>query len=316
MGFDPVKIVNADTLEKVVLTGQIASFFERSQDDEKRAAIENVARALAQDMAIQVREALAFELRTCSYLPRDLAARIATDVESVAGPFLSATTVFSDADLAGLIPHLEEHAHITLAKRKDIGSATCNALVTFGSEESVGFLVRNHDLKLGEGPLSSTIQRFGDRTPLMDDMSERPELPIAVVERLISKVSDKFRSILQAKYDLTDDVVDSVVRSGLSNVCWKVVSNATPQQVHAYVKDLRTQKRLSMDLVLDMTERGCIAFLESALAFQSGFTLAVVRDMLQVEDMTMFVVLMKKADVSKANAHMIFEILKARAAKL
>lgn len=312
MGFDPVKIVNAETLEKVVLTSQIAAFFKRSQDQEKRAAIENVARALAQDMAIQVREALAFELRTCDYLPHDLAARIATDVESVAGPFLSATTVFSDADLAALIPHLEEHAHITLAKRKDIGAAACSALVTFGSEESVGFLVRNHDLKLGEGPLSSVIQRFSDRTPLMDRMSERPDLPIAVVERLISKVSDKFRSLLQAKYELTAEVADSVTRSALASVCWNVIANATPQQVHAYVKDLRTQKRLTMDLVLDMAERGCIAFLESALAFQSGFTLAVVRDMLQIEDMTMFVVLMKKADVSKANAQMILQILKAR----
>lgn len=314
MGFDPLKIVNADTLEKVVLTRQIGDFLGRSEDQEKRAAIENVARALAQDMALQVREALAFELRTCNYLPHDLAARMASDVESVAGPFLSATTVFSDADLAGLIPHLEEHAHITLAKRKDIGNATCDALVNFGSETSVGYLVRNFDLAIAEPTLGNVVKRFPDRIELMEHMGARPDLPIAIAQKVMTKVSDKLRAIMQAKYDLTDEVVDTVMRSSLSAACWKVIEQASPQQIHAYVKDLRLQKRLTMDLVLDMLEKGSVEFLQSTLAYRSGFTLAVVRDMLQVEDMTMFVVLMQKSDISKADAQLILQELKKKTA--
>ena len=310
MSIDPVKMVNADTLEKVVLTRRVSEFLHRSQEDAERSVIENVARTLAQDVATRVREALAFELRTCPYLPHDLAAKIATDVESVSGPFLATTTVFSDSQLAGLIPHLEEHAHVTIARRKDLGETTCNALATFGSEKSVSFLVRNENAPLNEAVLSKVVKRFPERQPLMDQLSARPDLPLSIVEEIVDKVSDKFRSLLEGQYGVSSDVSDAVMRSAASKTIWTMIENANPNQIHAYVSDLRVQKRLTIDLMLDMAEKGCIPFLESTLAFRSGLTLASARDMLHSGEPALFVALMKQADISKADAHTILQVLK------
>lgn len=315
VGIDPLKMVNADTLEKVVLTRRVSEFLNRTQDQAQRTVIENVARALAQDVATKVREALAFELRTCPYIPHDLAAKIATDVESVAGPFLATTTVFSDSQLAGLIPHLEEHAHVTIARRNDLGESTCEALVTFGSEKSVSFLVRNDKAVLNEAVLSTVVKRFPERRGLMDMLSARPGLPLSIVNEIVDKVSAKFRCLLEGQYELSSDVSDTLMRSAASSAIWVTIENANEKQIHAYVGDLRTQKRLTMDLMMDMAEKGSIKFLESALAFRSGLTLSSTKDMLHSGDGMLFVALMKKADVSKADAHTILGLLKKTADK-
>ncbi len=311
MALSAQKLMKADTLEKVVLTRRVSEFLHRSEDDEERAVIENVARMLAQDVATQVREALAFELRTCPYLPHDLAAKIASDVEDVAGPFLASTMVFSDSQLAGLVPHLEEHAHVTLARRKDIGTSTCEALVTFGSEKSVSYLVRNEAAPLNEKVLSKVVQRFPERQTLMDQLSARPELPISVVSQIIDKVSDKYRCLLEGQYGLTSDVSDNLMRTAASKTVWNMIENASEKQIHNYVGDLRAQKRLSVDLMLDMAERGSIAFLASALAYRSGLTLSTAKEMLHSNESGLFVGLMKQADISKADAHAILQILRA-----
>lgn len=315
MSIDAAKMLNADTLEKVVLTRRVSDFLHRSKDDEQREVIENVARALAQDVAINVREALAFELRTCPYLPHDLAAKIATDVESVSGPFLASTAVFSDSQMAGLIPHLEEHAHVSIAKRSSLGGSTCEALVTFGSEKSVSYLVRNEKARLNEHVLSSIVKRFPDRSALMEQLSKRPDLPLSVVKAIIDKVSDTFRCLLEGQYGVTADVADELMRSSASKAMLAKIGAANESQIHAYVNDLRSRGQLTVDLMLDMAENGSIAFMESALVFRSGFTLAAAKNMLHGGDSELFVALMKKAEISKANAHAILSILKAAKSK-
>lgn len=310
MSIDPQKMLNADTLEKIVLTRRISDFLHRSKDQEQREILENVARALAQDVALKVREALAFELRTCPYLPHDLAAKIATDVESVSGPFLAATSIFSDSQLAGLIPHLEEHAHVAIAKRDSLGNSTCEALVTFGSEKSVSYLVRNEKARLNDHVLSSIVKRFPERRTLMEQLSARPDLPLSVVKSIMDKVSDTYRCLLEGQYGVTADVADELMRSSASKSMWAMIAAANERQIHAYVGDLRAQGRLTIDLMLDMAEKGSIAFLESGLAYRSGFTVSAAKNMLHSGDSELFVALMKKADISKADAHGILAILK------
>lgn len=304
-------MLNADTVEKVILTRRVSDFLHRSQDQEQREVIENVARALAQDVALAVREALAFELRNCAYLPHDLAAKIATDIESVSSPFLAATPVFSDSQLSGLIPHLEEHAHVAIAKRSSLGEATCEALVTFGSEKSVSYLVRNEKARLNEHVLSSIVKRFPERRTLMDQVSARPDLPLSIVNAIIDKVSDTYRCLLEGQYGVTGDVADELMRNSASKAMWARIESATERQIHAYVGDLRAQNRLTVDIMLDMAEKGSIAFLESALAYRSGFTLSATKDMLHAGGSELFVSLMKKSGVSKADAHAVIVILKS-----
>jgi len=298
-----ISLMDAAKLEKILLTKRIGQFLGGDQaQDEERAAVENVARALAQDLCLQVREALAFELRTCPYLPHDLAARIASDVESVAGPFLAATPAFSDEQLSGLIPHLAAHAHITLAKRPDLGDKAIYSLVTIAGEEAVTYLVRNEKLDLPEAAFGKIVSRFRGSRSLMERLCVRADLPLAVVEDLVALVSDKYHKLLMDTYGLDGALADRLVNHSRYDVIWRQIHYASQHQVHAFVIDLKSRGRLSEDLVIDMADRGSIAFLESAVALEAGVTLATARETLSFGDMRAFVRLMQQAGFSKNGA--------------
>jgi uncharacterized protein (DUF2336 family) len=310
MSINAVDVVNAATLEKVVLTQRVATFLSDQDAGEKRAAIENVARMLAQDISLQVREALAFELRTCKLLPHDLAAKIASDVASVASPFLANTEAFSDVQLAGLIPHLEEHAHITIARRSDVGPHTCFAIVSVGSDKSVSFLVRNDQVTLPGDVSSTVVSRFGMSRDMMDLLAQRADLPLTVVEAIIDKVSDACREQLAKQYGISTPMVDDIARNTKSEAVWRQIEKASPAQIHGYVIDLRKSERLTPDMILEFSSRGCLSFLESAIALDAGLTLGAVREALYGGDTTAFVRVMQAADVSKATAHEYLQIVK------
>jgi uncharacterized protein (DUF2336 family) len=304
MSFNAVDIVNAATLEKVVLTQRIAGFLaDPEKPEDERAAVENVARLLAQDISIQVREALAFELRECKYLPHDLAAKIAADVESVATPFLSNTEIFSDMQMAGLIPHLEEHAHVTLARRPDLGPQTCLAIVTVGSDKSVSFVVRNDHIELTNDVCGKVVQRFGEQRGMMDMLARRIDLSLSIVEQIISKVSAEYVSVLSTRYEIAQPVAEEIVRETHTEAVWRQLEKASASQIHGYVIDLRKSGRLTTDLVIEIAGRGRLAFLESYIALEAGLTLGAVREALYSSDMRDFVRVMQQADVNKAAAN-------------
>jgi len=303
MSLNAIDIVNAATLEKIVLTGRIAEFLGGNHSDDERAVVENIARLLSQDLILQVREALAFELRSCNILPHDLAAKIASDVESVASPFLSSTPVFSDMQLAGLIPHLADHAHVTLAKRSDIGPQTCMAIVTVGSDKSISFIIRNDHIKLQEDALSTVTRRFSMNRNVMDLLASRADLPLAIVEEIIEKVSDNCRLSLVKAYNVDPVIAAELTHKAQNEATWRQIEKASPQQVHAYVMELRKTSRVTTDLILDIVGRGCLSFLESFAALEAGLTLVAVREAFYNDDLSAFVAVMQQAKISKAAAH-------------
>ena len=303
MSIEAIDIVNAATLEKVVLTQRVAHFLKDRGSDEQRDAIENVARMLAQDISVQVREALAFELRTCKLLPHDIAAKIASDVESVASPCLADTEAFSDLQLAGLIPHLQEHAHVTIARRPDVGPQTCLAIVTIGTDNSVSFMVQNDHVTLNENTCATVVNRFGMSKGMMDLLSHRLDLPLSIAEEIISKVSRDCRKILAEHYGVEAPMVDDIAHNAKNEAVWRQIEKASPAQIHGYVIDLRKEGRLTADMILEFAGAGSLSFLESALALEAGLTLGAVREALYGGDMSAFVRLMQAAGVSKAVAH-------------
>ena len=68
-----------------------------------RRAAELLAYELAQDAIEIVRCELSKAVRHAKYLPRDLAIKIAHDVDSVACPFLEVTDVFAESDWQQLL---------------------------------------------------------------------------------------------------------------------------------------------------------------------------------------------------------------------
>lgn len=311
LGMDAMKLVDPVKLEKMVLAKRIGQFLGADHEDKERSVVEDVARVLAQDVSAQVREVLAFELRKCDQLAGDLAERIAKDIEDVASPFLATTKAFTDQQLADLIPALKEYARVTLARRSDLGAQAAGALVKFGEEKSVTYLVRNDNLDLTGSTYDRMVSRFGDNQRIMDHLSARADLPIEVVQMIASKVSEHCREALVLHYDVQEEVAEDVTTSSKLETLWHRIDGASPQQVHAYVTDLRGSKQLTLELAIEMAEKGSKAFLESTVALEAGLPLARVRATFSLEKPSDFVRLMQQANVTKAVAPRILNFVKS-----
>ncbi|MDH3476613.1 MAG: hypothetical protein OEM59_23280, partial [Rhodospirillales bacterium] len=80
---NPIAVIRARTAAK--LAGQVAG---GGLSEAERALAFDILRRMAEDVSVRVREALAEGICRAPDLPRDLALKLALDVESVALPVL------------------------------------------------------------------------------------------------------------------------------------------------------------------------------------------------------------------------------------
>lgn len=303
-------LIDTVKLEKMALAKRVGQFLVAEQVQEERATVENVARVLAQDVSAQVREVLAYELRKCKTLAPDLAEKIARDVESVSGAFLCETKAFSEREWLRLIPGLREASLVIVARRTDLSDNVQLKLASVGQEPTVASLVRNDSLQLGEAAVNKIVDRFSGNRRLMDHLGGRMDLPLQVVERIVSYVSDHCREMLIEHYAVESTVAKKVSEDSKVEVLWAQIKSAGPSQIHAFATDLRNERRLNYLLVLEIASRGCYQFMESALALEAGLPVGRIREILTLEDPPAFVRLMQMANVSKTMAPRFLQLAK------
>ena len=86
---------------------------------------QDIVRILSKDIEIGVRTALAASVRAARNLPRDVALRMAEDVETVALPIISHSLVLTDQDLIEIVRRSSEPKQIAVARRATIFSRNC-----------------------------------------------------------------------------------------------------------------------------------------------------------------------------------------------
>ena len=311
MELSMASLVDKTRIEKILLAKKVGQFLATEQADVERRTVENVARVLAQDISEQVRGVLAYELRHCKKLSRDLAHKIAKDIEEVSGPFLQATKAFNEEELAALVPELADTIRAWVARRTDLTETVIQVLVQEGGETSLAALLRNDLVTLPEYACQKLIQIHGNNQRLMDHMGARKDLAIAVAQQVLDKVSDHFKALLVNHYLIGPSVASDIVDSSAYEVMWRQIKDASTAQVHALVLDLKVNRRLTHQTTLEMASRGSMTFLESALALQTGQTIDSVKDKLSLKNPSEFVRLLKRAAVPDALAPRYLRLVKS-----
>ncbi len=312
MGNDPSALIDSVKFEKMLLAKKVGQFLAMDQIDEERAAVETVARQLAFDVSVTVRRILAYELRHCTTLVPDLADKIAKDVEAVSGPFLAVTVAISTKAWLRLLPQLEDYALAVLARRSDLSTSVVQQLVQIGSEQSMTALVRNDTLILDEPACITVVDRFSNNIYLMDQLSARIDLPTSIVERIADHISDHCRAVMIEHYSLGKGVAAKLVNKTRAAFLFDQLRGADDDQVHACVMELRANRRLTQVMTLEMATKGCLSFLESALALDAGLPRGRVKEILTLSDQPAFVNLMKMASISKAMAPRFLKVIKSQ----
>jgi uncharacterized protein (DUF2336 family) len=235
-------------------------------EDEREKANE-ILRVMAADAAELVRRALAIALRSSSMLPRDVALRLARDLDSIALPILSFSPVFTDQDLSEIIRIGGPIRQVAIAGRPFISERVTTTLVEHGVEKAVETACANDNACFAERTLQTVIERFAKSEAVLAAVAYRQALPLSVTERLITMVSDQVREHLVNHQALSPETALQIALGTRERASVDLVDQAgRAPDIKGFVQHLNQAGRLSPSLLLRGLVNGHMIFFEWGVA--------------------------------------------------
>jgi uncharacterized protein (DUF2336 family) len=239
--------------------------------DADRALAGEILRVMAADAAELVRRALAETLKASPAVPRDVALKLARDVESVCLPMLAFSPAFTDADLAEIVRLGGPVRQLAIAKRPALSRTVTDAIAEHGAERAVGAACANPGADFGEDGLSKVISRFETSEKVLAAVAYRSVLPLSVTEKLIALAGDAVRERLVTHHAVSPQAALEIAVGAAERATVDLVDQAgRAADVKSFVSHLHTTRRLSASLLLRALAHGHMTFFEWGVAELAG----------------------------------------------
>jgi uncharacterized protein (DUF2336 family) len=265
-----LKGVTAD--DRAAAAQKLCQTIERAPlTDEDRALAAEIIRVMAADAAELVRRALATTLKASPMLPRDVALKLARDVESVCLPVLAFSPAFTDDDLSDIVRLGGPVRQLAVARRPTLARPVTDALARHGTEKAVAAACTNDKADFGEAALQRIVDRFAESERVLTAVAYRAVLPLSVSERLVALVSEQVREHLVAKHAIPADVAMELAFGAAERATVDLVDQAgRTADVKGFVAHLNNSKRLTASLLLRALAQGHMTFFEWGVAELAG----------------------------------------------
>ncbi|OAB55561.1 hypothetical protein AY600_08575 [Phormidium willei BDU 130791] len=252
-----------ETMQKVVgqLEGGGLSY-------EARRLAEAVVEAYSRHAEQAVREALAWQVAHSPLLNRELAARLAQDIASVAFPVLRHGGALDESLLLEIVAEGDDRKQIAVAQRRAVSPRVSDALVDQGSEAAVVALMGNAGAEIPEPAYDRALDRFDGLSSVAHAVAGRAALPAHVAEKLVHRVAEEMRRTLVARHRLSPVLLRGLVdhaRESVTSLLVKPVAGRR-EDLHLFVEHLCVNNRLSPSLMLRALCAGDVGFFVAALA--------------------------------------------------
>jgi len=240
-------------------------------DDPDREAATEILRIMAADAAELVRRALAVTLKHSPLVPRDVALKLARDVETVSLPLLAASPVFADEDLAEIVRLGGPVRQLAIAKRPQLSPKVTDAIAEAGSERAVTTACANPQAEFGEGGLQVIVDRFEASERVLAAVAYRAALPLSVTERLIDLVGEHLREHLIQHHALSPETALQIALGSTERASIDLVDQAgRAADMKSFVAHLSKNRRLTASLLLRGLAQGHMTLFEWGLAELAG----------------------------------------------
>jgi len=281
---DELSSLNVDDqtqLEKVLLAKKASAMLDSRDDRKEISVIQNLIRVLYSDVSTIVRQVLAFELRNSKNIPIDVAHMIVRDIECVSSPFLEETELFEDDELVELAGSLEEHGHISLARRPSVSYRLAETLASIGSSRVVRYLITNPGAEMSETACQSVLERFDGEQGLMEIMAQRRGLPMSAVRALIERVSEQYRQALMDSYGLNDGCVEDLLTRVKAGSEESLTNLLDVDRLISHIRYLNSSDSLKPDLILSHLNDGNRLYFEISVSVLSDLPLENVQTLIR-----------------------------------
>lgn len=247
------------SMEKAELTG------------EDREAAQKILRMLAHDAAELVRRAMAVTLKASDLIPRDVARRLAADVDSVALPLINFSPAFTDEDLIEIVRGGAPLRQVAVAGRPAVGRDVATAVAEIGCEQAVRTLAANDNADVAEAALGRCVDRFGTASEVVAAIAYRQVLPLSVTERLVQLASDAVREHLVTRHAVAPETAIRLAAFARERATIDLVDQASSHaDLPTFVANLSARRALTGSLLLRALARGQMGLFEYGLAELAG----------------------------------------------
>ncbi|MEZ6000543.1 DUF2336 domain-containing protein [Hyphomonas sp.] len=240
-----------------------------SEDEQKYA--EEIMAILADDAADLVRRTLSVTLRNSPILPREIALKLAQDIEAVAIPVLQDSPVFTEEDLIELVLSVTAAKQAAIAARDNISVTLTEVISEHGQVDAVRALASNSHAEFTDRAYDDTLRRFGSDEIVQKGLIRREFIPTHIAEKMVSLVSGQLFDMLVNRHELPAQMAIDLAAGARERATIDLVEQAgRSNDLVRFVSQLNLNGRLSHSLIMRALCCGQMPFVEHALAELSG----------------------------------------------
>jgi len=265
-------VKGAEPEERALVAHRLCRHIDRADLTEaERIEAHDILRLMAADAAEQVRRALAVTLKASPLIPRDVANRLARDIESIAVPMLNFSPAFDDDDLAEIVRLGGPVRQTAIARRPVLSEKVTSEIAEHGVTDAVRTACENQGAAFSEQGLQTAIARFEQSESVLAAIALRNTLPVRITETLMNLVSDQVREELVARHAVAPQTALAIALGAHERVSMDLVRQAErASDLPGFVAHLHRGQRLSASLLLRALAHGNMAFFEWGVAELAG----------------------------------------------
>ena len=245
----------------------------------ERGLAMDILHRFAADAEAAVREAVAWQIHNSTLLTEPLAERLARDVGSVAFPVLRHAQALGDEFLLQIVAESDAGKQLAIAGRRTVSAKVANAIVEVGNVMVVTRLLRNGGAALPEPALYKAVDRFGPIRAVTDAIAARPDLSMALVERLIAFVSEEIRASLVSTHNLSPHLAARLVERGRESATMLLLQPLVQEiaEVELVAHHLEINQRLTGSLLCRALCAGEFKLFVAGMSVRAGIAVENVR---------------------------------------
>lgn len=228
---------------------------------------ERIFRLLMKDAEIRVREALSEQIKHNTKVPRDIVLHLAKDAPSVSNPILEHSRILSDADLIKVVESTHEIAALkAISRRERVSERVSDALIDTHYPQVVKELLSNSGSHISDKGYEHIMDEFRGDEDVEVSLVKRSGLPITIVEKLVTYVSDQLVQELEARYKGCSTSLREEQENSRAATTLELIEHEDDEEaIDQLAAQMVASGRLSPSIIMMGLCRGNMHFFESAL---------------------------------------------------
>jgi uncharacterized protein (DUF2336 family) len=261
----------AEAAERAEATSALARAYlysDLSHDD--RIAAEGAMIMLLDDPSPLVRHALADALGSSRDAPATVVHALINDQPDITMIVLERSPLLLDSDLVDALAVGSAEIQAAIARRETLPRAVSAAIAEVGSAEACLTLIENPGAEIAAFSLDRVVERFGHLAAIRESLLAWPDLPAALRQVLVVKLSETLAGFVVARNWMEQGRAQRVAQEACEKATVILAAESESVDVSPLIGHLRATGQLTAGLVLRSLLSGNLDFFEQALAELTG----------------------------------------------